>query len=500
MRNDWCVLVFFLLCGCSSAPKPGEVSRKIASLDDNSQTVLDPGLETPLPNEEQKFNLVAQTVANFVTRQSELRAEHGQAPWATRDVHRKTHGCVAASLDISPDIGTDLNRQIANFIRERKAAGKGRSLANPLPDPISSSSDLGIFQPGARLEAVIRYSNGHPGNRHDREPDARGMAVKLLPKGSLGATVESTPADSLNRATLLDILTINFPTFFVNDPETYLRINQLFLKSAEDFRGAVSAQAFAAGSLYFTGTSRLERKLAFVSNGSIIDSPLYQKYYSMVPSRLGRHGDMRAVKYSFVPEACAGGAKQFSDESATQWADWTRRRDFSLPSRTVWAAHETPPYKNGFEHDYLRDHLEERLHKGPACFALMLQLYRDQFSTNIEDSTDIWLSDEADRKNWNEMLKAGLNLGRGYYDKIAEKEFSPYIKVATLKIAPIAPDQPVENTETCENLSFSPWNGQIEFHKPLGVVSRMKRRVYNASRRTRHTINGLPTESWERVE
>ncbi|HEX4925666.1 MAG TPA: hypothetical protein VFV50_16340, partial [Bdellovibrionales bacterium] len=149
-------------------------------------------------------------------------------------------------------------------------------------------------------------------------------------------------------------------------------------------------------------------------------------------------------------------------------------------------------------HDYLRANAKSKLTSGPACFGVMFQLYRDQLSTNIEDSTDIWLSSDADRDTWISMLKSGKNLASSYYRTVREKKYSPYIKVATLKIAKIEGDDPARNTKTCEDLSFNPWNGNIELHKPLGIVSRMKRRVYNASRRTRNTINNLPTQTWER--
>ena len=223
----------------------------------------------------------------------------------------------------------------------------------------------------------------------------------------------------------------------------------------------------------------------------------------MVPSRLGPQGEARAVKYAFFPEPCEGKSAEFKRESESQWSDWTKRRDFGFPTKP-WAKSSTPPYDEveKYSHDYLRRNLKTKLLKGPACFGLMLQLYRDQKSTNIEDSTDIWLSSAADKKDWISKVEMRTLLHhdyfKAYFDRLAEKEYSPYIKVATLKISQIPIAYPATNTKTCEDLSFSPWNGNIKFHKPLGVVSRMKRRVYNASRTTRHTINDLPTKDWER--
>ena len=64
-------------------------------------------------------------------------------------------------------------------------------------------------------------------------------------------------------------------------------------------------------------------------------------------------------------------------------------------------------------------------------------------------------------------------------------------RVAIARIAAV-------NSKTCEDLSFSPWNGDIADHKPLGVVSRFKRKVYNASRRERHELNGIDDRNIER--
>ncbi|HWU43780.1 MAG TPA: hypothetical protein VN132_10090, partial [Bdellovibrio sp.] len=80
---------------------------------------------------------------------------------------------------------------------------------------------------------------------------------------------------------------------------------------------------------------------------------------------------------------------------------------------------------------------------------------------------------------------------KAYLEKIASKKISKPIAVATLQIHQIALDEVAANSKFCEDLSFSPWNGDIVHHKPLGVISRLKRRVYNASRRTRHALNGL---------
>ncbi len=95
-------------------------------------------------------------------------------------------------------------------------------------------------------------------------------------------------------------MSINFPTFFVNQENTarkYVKVNAYFLAGATDFKNPLIAKADEGLSIFFSGLSPVEKQTAHLVNGSILDSPIYQEYFSMVPSRLGPPGSKRAVKY-----------------------------------------------------------------------------------------------------------------------------------------------------------------------------------------------------------
>ena len=174
--------------------------------------------------------------------------------FATRDVHRKDHGCYKAELKVSDTL-----------------------------DPIY---EKGLFRKGENYDAVIRFSNGNPNNNSDDTPDARGMAVKLLPKGTLtDLTIGQLNPEKINREGLLDILTINFPIFFVNDPLIYAKINSYFLNNHADVLASNKLSEIL--SIFNGGMSNFEKLLALRVNGSIIANPLYQEWFSMAPSRLG---------------------------------------------------------------------------------------------------------------------------------------------------------------------------------------------------------------------
>jgi hypothetical protein len=60
----------------------------------------------------------------------------------------------------------------------------------------------------------------------------------------------------------------------------------------------------------------------------------------------------------------------------------------------------------------------------------------------------------------------------------------------------IIPTQDLESfdrDQLCERLSFNPWHGLPE-HKPLGVVNRARRTIYQRMSEYRHQLNRAPME------
>ncbi len=98
-------------------------------------------------------------------------------------------------------------------------------------------------------------------------------------------------------------------------------------------------------------------------------------------------------------------------------------------------------------HDYLREAMAKTLSERDATFDFLVQLRPP--NGQVEDTQTEWR--EAD---------------------------SPFVKVATLSIPKQTFATP-EQDAFAENLSFSPWHALAE-HKPLGVVNRVRRVVYDA--------------------
>lgn len=108
-------------------------------------------------------------------------------------------------------------------------------------------------------------------------------------------------------------------------------------------------------------------------------------------------------------------------------------------------------------HDFLREVLRNSLQKNDACMEFLVQV-RTSNTMSVEDSMTEWKESQA-----------------------------PFYQVATIHIPKQVFDTPDQN-KFCENLSFTPWHALPE-HKPLGVVNRMRKVIYERISRVRHEMN-----------
>jgi hypothetical protein len=408
--------------------------------------------------------------------------------YATRDVHRKTHGCLAATFKVRDDLESDLAK--------------------------------GLFQRGATYDAVIRFSSGNPKGQADYVPDARGMAVKLLPEGTLphddhpkaiikkwlgGHQRRQIDPIEINRKGLLDILTINFPVFFLNRPPVYADANEAFLKITDNEDARLEHLLSEFKSLFLRGMNSWERELALNVNGSIIYNPLYQKYYSMAPSRLGKKGDPERTAVKYLWEPCRGG--RYDELIKTNNPPWAEIHTYAHPIRGMIQKWWNIPREVKKNRDHLRSMVAQSLDsrvleqdptKPPVCFELKVQKYIDDTHTLIEDTTAIWLESEAQRNRWLHKRKIPGEERKA----IKSRKIAPFRVVGTLTLIPLplaeieaaqaedgAPQ--TRNKPYCEDLSFNPWNNVPDEHRPLGVVQRIKREVYAGSRDTRFKENQI---------
>lgn len=289
--------------------------------------------ESPWSGEE------AATLAIVENIEQTIKSRYRDNPPALRHVHTKAHGCVLAGFQVD--------------------------------ETLKDEHQHGVFQPGARYKAWIRFSNGGGDpTAGDKEGDGRGMAIKLM-----GIPGEKLLPDENHTQ---DFLMINHPVFFINDPQKYLSLIQA--RSSPNLLTRLSAPL----SLGIEGTI-----IAAKISGKKIGNPLYTRYWSMVPHQLGSGAERRAMKYSAKP--CI-------------------------------EMDNTPPPDKSHDPNYLRAAMKQHLAINDACFEFLIQT-RDTSTPagaalSVEISTDEWEESIAPF-----FKVATITIPKQDFDKPAQNKF-----------------------------------------------------------------------------
>ncbi len=255
------------------------------------------------PNERDLADRIADAI------EKSIRANY-KPGHARRDAHPKAHGIVKAEFRVNDTIPSDLAE--------------------------------GVFVPGKRYPAWIRFSNGSQDD--DNKEDGRGMAIKLM--GVRGVKLLENDREAATQ----DFIMINHPVFLLNDPQRYL---ELVEKSSS---GSLLSKLTIPFVLGLKGTL-LAREL----NSGTIANPLQARYWSAVPYQLGLGAERRAVKFSVRPG---------------------------------WGSATAEPIPRNAGPNYLRGALRDSLRNGDATLIFAVQP-RTSDDMSVEDSMTEWLEEAA---------------------------------------------------------------------------------------------------------
>jgi hypothetical protein len=316
-----------------------------------------------------------------------------------RGVHPKDHGCVTAQFEVLPN----------------------------LPPGYA----VGVFQPGVKYDAFIRFSNAavRVGPDSVRDPTckpvhgSRGMAIKLLGIGG-------EPLLPLHGALTQDFLMVNQPAFAFANVEDYELLSQVLVDDDDQ------AKNFFVKRLT-TGTA--EQKQRALRTKQIVERI----------SASAVNGDGGAFS---PPPASAVDNPYFSAAPFLFGEDRVMKFRASPVARSL-----DPP--NVDDPNYLRTALIKRLKTETVVFDFAVQVRGpDQLdlATDIENASTEWSDD--------------------------------YVSIARITIPPQEFDSPEQRVK-CERLFFTPWHG-ITDHRPLGGINRLRKAVYLASGKFRN----LPKE------
>lgn len=190
----------------------------------------------------------------------------------------------------------------------------------------------GVFAKPAKYNAYVRLSNGSAARQHDREPDLRGFAIKLL-------GVEGTKV--LGDAATQDFLLIDSPTVPFKTPEEFVT----FVKCAASPATLPFKLPFALGFRAFALLGEVV-KMAKGKRKSVLDLP----YFSVGSVMMGPY----AARLRLTP-----------------------------------THHASPHAKPEAERAYLRAELIPRVRAGGVAFLLEAQFCEGE-SESVEDTTLAW--------------------------------------------------------------------------------------------------------------
>lgn len=126
--------------------------------------------------------------------------------------------------------------------------------------------------------------------------------------------------------------------------------------------------------------------------------------------------------------------------------------------------------KSSDSREALRDWLGEYLAKYGAKYELRIQLGTSPEHHPTEDGSVVW--DEAT---------------------------APYQTIATVVFPPQDALTAERRTFWEDKMRLSPWDA-LEAHRPLGSINRLRKTVYDMSRKKREAVNAIPTKAVNNID
>ena len=251
----------------------------------------------------------------------------------------------------------------------------------------------GPFLPGAVLDATVRLSNASGTHQPDTAKDLRGLALRV----------------EAGDGTVHDLLTTNYEVSPAANAHE-------FVAMAVALAGVPESPVLKALALLL----RLPRRVGFAATRRIL---------------------LNLRRSVTSPPSMAG--ETYFSRGAIRWGS-------AGPVRYRLAPHGYVPGPPSPGPDGLHNELARRLAAGDIVFELLVQRYRDDVSTPVEDTS----------RGWD----------------------APAVPVARL----VVPQQHIDSADAqlvarqVEQLAFNPWHTTEQF-RPLGHLNRARRAAYDAS-------------------
>jgi catalase len=248
-------------------------------------------------------------------------------------------------------------KQHSSMMLKRGFHAKGVGVRGKFQARADVPKDLqvGLFQPNATYDALIRFSNARGEVLGDLSKDQRGVAIRV----KTNPTVSLSPQDDRS---IQDFLMTNTPVSFARNPVQFIEVGEILLGGiANVFPRLVKKYGFQEA-----------QRILGVFLAPVISFKPYQinTYWSRTSYQFGE----QAVRYLIRP---AAGMKTTS-----------------AGAQLVGVVRSLMQGGEKKEH-YLREALSDALNNGDVCFDFCIQRFVDEKRTPIEDAYIEWKESDS---------------------------------------------------------------------------------------------------------
>ncbi len=243
----------------------------------------------------------------------------------------------------------------ATIKRGFHAKGTGVRGKFQIKTDIPAYLQVGLFQPHAEYDALVRFSNARGEVLGDLSKDQRGIAIRL----KTNAAENLSPADKSN---IQDFLMTNTPVSFARNPHQFIEVGELLL-------GGIPLVIPRLVQKY---GFKEARRILGVFLAPLLSFTPYQMntYWSRTSYQFGE----QAARFLIRPSA-----------GAETWSS----------GRQLWSAFRSISRGSSHRASYLRETLQEDLQVKDVSFDFCVQLFVDAKRTPIEDAYIEWKESDA---------------------------------------------------------------------------------------------------------
>ncbi len=153
--------------------------------------------------------------------------------------------------------------------------------------------------------------------------------------------------------------------------------------------------------------------------------------------------------------------ERYGTQAAYRFGEYIAKLDV-VPASDNFLALTGKEFTLRHRENAIRDEMALSLATQGGAWTLRAQLCRDFTANPLEDASIAW-----------------------------PEEHNPYLPIATLTVKPQASWSPALSKMVDDGMAFSPWHG-IDAHRPLGIIGRVRQRVYPRLASYRGALNGCP--------